>query len=124
MAKHKLTPKQEKFCYSYIELGNATKAYIKIYDVDWRDEKKDWVNVEASRLLANPKIAQRLEEIRAEIKTQVLSGLDQILFELEQARMIAHNNKNTKEMVRAILAKAKVLGLDQHKLQEKNNEKA
>lgn len=124
MAKHKLTPKQENFCYAYLELGNATKAYIKVYNVDWRSEKDNWVSVEASRLLANPKIAQRLEEIRAEIKTQVLSGLDQILFELEQARMIAHNNKNTKEMVRAILAKAKVLGLDRRKLQEQSNEKA
>ena len=31
MDKIKLTPKQEAFCYGYIETGNASEAYRKAY---------------------------------------------------------------------------------------------
>jgi len=30
----KLTPKQQKFCYKYIETGNASKAYRQSYDTE------------------------------------------------------------------------------------------
>uniref|UniRef100_Q0I4P9 Terminase small subunit n=1 Tax=Histophilus somni (strain 129Pt) TaxID=205914 RepID=Q0I4P9_HISS1 len=120
MAKkpHKLTPKQENFCWKYIETGNAHTAYIKAYDVYSLDWKKDWTYTEASNLLNNPKITQRLEEIKAELSKSSFINLDRILFELEQARMTAHSKKDVQGMVKATATKARILGLD--KLEEIN----
>ncbi|NBI43345.1 terminase small subunit [[Haemophilus] felis] len=113
---HKLTPKQENFCWKYIETGNAHTAYIKAYDIEWRYEKADWTYSEASTLLNNPKIAQRLEEIKTELSTSSFINLDRILFELEQARMTAHAKKDVQGMVRATTEKARILGLDVKKV--------
>ena len=60
-----LTPKQEDFCRYYIETGNASEAYRKAYDCERM--KAETVNRNAAALLANNKIATRLEELRAEI---------------------------------------------------------
>lgn len=113
---HKLTPKQENFCWKYIETGNAHTAYIKAYDVEWRYEKSDWTYVEASNLLNNPKIALRIEEIKAELSTSTFINIERILFELEQARMTAHSKKDVQGMVKATRAKAQILGLDVKKI--------
>ncbi|MGX2966966.1 terminase small subunit [Ursidibacter sp. B-7004-1] len=108
---HKLTPKQENFCWKYIETGNAHTAYIKAYDVYSLDTKKDWTYSEASTLLNNPKIAKRIDEIKAQISVSSFINLDRILFELEQARMTAHAKKDVQGMVRATAEKARILGL-------------
>ena len=44
-----LTPKQERFCQLYIELGNASEAYRQSYDADSMAEPT--VNTKASELL-------------------------------------------------------------------------
>ena len=62
MAK-KLTPKQEAFCLSYIETGNASEAYRQAYDVGLKT-KPETVNRKAKELLDNGKITARVEELR------------------------------------------------------------
>lgn len=52
----KLTPKQEKFCQLYIELGNASEAYRQSYDCSKMASKT--INEVAARMLTNCKIAQ------------------------------------------------------------------
>src|SRR4051794_40162635 len=58
-----LTPKQESFCQKYIETGNASEAYRQSYDADNMMAKSVWE--EASRLLADPKVTSRVEELKA-----------------------------------------------------------
>jgi phage terminase small subunit len=58
-----LTPKQEKFCQKYIETGNASEAYRQSYDAG--KMKPETVNRTAKELLDNPKIAARINEIKA-----------------------------------------------------------
>jgi phage terminase small subunit len=58
-----LTPKQEAFCLKYIETGNASEAYRHAYDAEGM--KPETVNRTAKELLDNPKIAARLQEIKA-----------------------------------------------------------
>jgi len=63
MAKtNNLTPKQERFCLSYIETGNASEAYRRSYDASRM--KSETINRNAKALLDNSKIATRLAEIR------------------------------------------------------------
>lgn len=105
------------------------QAYITAYNVEWFDKKADWTYTEASKLLNSPKIAQRLDEIKAEISSENRTDLAQILFELEQARITAHAKKDVQGMVKATTEKARILGLDKLKelnekldqLMEKNN---
>lgn len=68
MADKKLTLKQEKFCLEYLKTGNASEAYRRSYSAEKMTDKQVWE--EASKLNANPKVAQRVNSLRsaAEIK--------------------------------------------------------
>jgi len=58
----KLTPKQEGFCLSYIETGNASEAYRLNYDAE--NMKPATIKVKASELLNNGKVTARLAELQ------------------------------------------------------------
>jgi len=55
----KLTQKQERFCLSYIETGNASEAYRVNYNAEKMGEPS--LNVAAHELLNNPKIGRATE---------------------------------------------------------------
>jgi len=61
-----LTIKQRQFVDEIIKgkLGSYKEAYAKVYDVTLTKAKKipKWVEVEASKLVANPKIAQSIHK--------------------------------------------------------------
>jgi len=70
----RLTDKQENFALTYtVNGGNATKAYRECYDVgDSTKESTIWK--EAHNVLKNPKVAQRLDELRAQrFSSKILS---------------------------------------------------
>ena len=79
MDKIKLTPKQEAFCYSYIETGNASEAYRRSYNAD--KMKPESVNRKAKELLENVKISARLDKLRAELKQRHVVTIDRVLDE-------------------------------------------
>lgn len=56
-----LTPKQEAFCLAYLETGNASEAYRRAYNAS--KMKPNSINVNASKLLADAKVALRLKEL-------------------------------------------------------------
>ena len=107
-----LTPKQEKFCQLYIELGNASEAYRQSYDADNMNENT--VNREAKGLLDNPKIAARLDQIRKEHSKRHNVTVDTLLIELEEARLAAFEGERVQvaAAVAATMGKAKILGFD------------
>lgn len=57
-----LTQKQENFCLAYIKCGNASQAYRESYNAEKMTDKQIWE--EASKLNANPKVGQRVQELR------------------------------------------------------------
>lgn len=65
MAKASLTIKQEKFCNKYLECGNASEAYRYAYDCSKMSDNSVWCN--ASQLLADAKVAQRLEYLKSHL---------------------------------------------------------
>ena len=107
-----LTPKQEKFCMLYIELGNASAAYRQSYDAE--DMNENTVNKNASVLLDNTKIATRLEQLRNEHKQAHKITVADLLEELEEARQAAlgAENPQSSAAVAATMGKAKILGMD------------
>lgn len=63
--ERRLTEKQERFCQCYLDTdGNASEAYRMAYDASNMQPNSIW-NA-ASLLLDNPKVSQRIDEIRAE----------------------------------------------------------
>ena len=58
-----LTPKQEKFCQLYIELGNASDAYRGSYNCSRM--KAETIHVKASQLLSTDKIRIRIKELQS-----------------------------------------------------------
>ena len=60
-----LTEKQEAFCRYFVESRNATTAYRLAYDWD-RTKGGEWLYQESSRIRNNPRVAARIEELRAE----------------------------------------------------------
>ena len=58
-----LTPKQEAFAHKYVETGSAPEAYKFAYPTSQK-----WplttLNPEASKTLANPKIATRIQQLQ------------------------------------------------------------
>lgn len=104
-----LEPKQEDFCVLYVKLGDAGEAYKQAYN---SKAQKASLHVAASKLRSQAKIALRIEEIRKELaKTRVL-GLAELLDELEEARIIAKEERTASSAVAATMGKAKLLGLD------------
>ena len=79
MDKIKLTPKQERFCQVYIETGNASEAYRQAYNAS--RTKPEVVAVKASQMLANGKVAVRIDALRAELKQRHVVTIDRVLEE-------------------------------------------
>lgn len=112
MADVNLTPKQDKFCRLYIELGNASEAYRQSYDA--ADMNENTVYREAHALLEHPKISTRLQLLRNEHMRRHDLTVGDLLKELEEARQAAlgAENPQSSAAVAATMGKAKILGLD------------
>jgi len=59
-----LTPKQERFCRNYVEIGNASEAYRLSYNCAKMKQSTVWEC--ASKLLSNHKVATRIAELQEE----------------------------------------------------------
>lgn len=116
-----LNPKQEKFCQLYVELGNASEAYRQAYN---STAKYESVNVSASKLLSEPKVSLRVEQIREATRANHNITLSDILRELEEARSAALSQEKPQAAaaVAATMGKAKLLGFDKEKKEEKTSE--
>lgn len=106
-----LTPKQEAFALAYVETGNASEAYRRAYNAG--NMKPETVNRTAKELMDNPKIAARVHEIRSAHVERHETTVDDILRELEEARVVALQQEKPQAaaMVAASMGKAKLLGM-------------
>lgn len=111
MADEKITPKQEAFALAYFETGNAAEAYRRAYDVS-ENTKDQWLYVEASQLLDNPKVALRLSDLQEQAEKLSMFTRIRALEEYEQARLLALSEKNASAAVGATAGKVKLFGLD------------
>ncbi len=114
-----LTPKQENFCLAYLETGNASEAYRRMYNASAMNENS--INRKAKELLDNVKIAARLAELREPILKRHATTVDDLIRELEEARQLALSMAASAPAVSATMGKARILGMDRqvidHKIQ-------
>ena len=76
-----LTPKQEKFCNTYIETGNASEAYRSAYNCS--KMKPETINRKAKELLDNGKITARITDLQDELKEISDIKKERLLYELK-----------------------------------------
>lgn len=105
----KLTPKQEAFALAYVETGNASEAYRQSYNAE--NMSQDAIKVEACRTLAKPNVALTVANIQMAAQERTLVTVESITKELEEARALALNERQSSAMTAAIMGKAKVNGL-------------
>jgi phage terminase small subunit len=77
----KLTPKQKAFADYYIELGNATEAYLK---AGYKAEKRHVAEANARKLLGNYSVKKYIEERMKELESERIAKQDEILSFLTQ----------------------------------------
>lgn len=106
-----LTPKQEKFCQKYVELGNASEAYRQSYDAE--KMKPESINRKAKELMDNVKIRARVKELQNRLVKKHEVTVDTLLGELEEARVSAltATTPQSGAAVSATMGKAKLTGL-------------
>jgi phage terminase small subunit len=111
----KLTPKQDKFARIYVETSNASEAYRQAYDVG-ENTKPETVWRKACEVLANGKVAARVIELQERAAESTLVTIESITDELNESRKLAKDQEDVGEMTKATMAKAKIHGLDVHKI--------
>ena len=104
-----LTPKQEGFCISYIETGNASEAYRLNYSASKMSQAA--LKIEACKLLKHPNIALTLESLKKAHSERHNITVDTLTDELNEAFNVAKEDIKPSAMVAAIMGKAKLHGL-------------
>ena len=107
-----LTIKQEKFCQLVVELGDNSKAYRGAYDASRM--KPETVHRSAKALIDDPKIAARVDQLRAEAAKAHRCTVESLLIKLDTAydTAIASETPQCSAAVAAVMAQAKLCGLD------------
>jgi phage terminase small subunit len=104
-----LTPKQEAFCLAYLKTGNASEAYRQAYSA--ANMKPESINVNASKLLSNTKVALRLEELRGPAVIAAQMTLEGHLADLKMLRDKALEAEQFSAAITAETNRGKAAGL-------------
>lgn len=85
MKQAKLTAKQEQFAQLILQGKTQADAYRGAYSTSKMTDKQVWE--EASKLAASPKVAQRINELRAETAKRNALVVDDILNEIRRVAL-------------------------------------
>lgn len=77
-----LTAKQEAFCIAYLETGNATEAYRRAYNSE--NMKTTSMSANAGKLMADTRIALRINELKAMARTEAVMTRQEALERLSR----------------------------------------
>jgi len=115
----KLTPKQNKFAEEYVNTGNASEAYRRVYDVA-KTTSNEVIAVKASELLSNGNISVRVQELKTKeaeafqiTRKEVAEGYFKMIKSWEYLMDLAAKENLTKEQkAKFYLLKEMVKGSD------------
>ena len=106
--KIKLTVEQENFVRKYIECSCASEAYRHAYNT--KRMKPETIHVEACKLLTNPKVATRVNQLQEQAQKRHEITFDRMIEMLIEDRTLARQNNQTAAAISADTAFAKMLG--------------
>jgi phage terminase small subunit len=105
-----LTPQQEKFAQSVASGMSQSDAYRAAYKVK-PTTKPNVINVSASKLMADPNISLRVEELRAPVVKAAQITLESHLNDLKGLRNMATKAEHFSAAISAEVARGKASGL-------------
>lgn len=111
--RNNLTPKQEKFAQAVVAGESLSDAYRMSYKCDKMSDNA--INVQASKLSKDPKIALRVDELRKPITEALGVTVETITNELDEAIAMSRTQEDPNALTKAVMAKAKIHGLDVNK---------
>ena len=103
-----LTVKEQLFSMTYVESGNATKAYQEAYN---HNGNTSTAQKEGFTVLHRPLVQAAIAELQANHRKRHQINVDKIIADLEKARLLAMESRNPSAAVSASMAKAKLAGL-------------
>lgn len=104
-----LKERRERFCNAIVEGDTAGEAYRKCYAAPKASQKS--INERASRLLAEPEIAARIEELRAPVREKAQLTLEVHLDKLATLRDKAEERESWSAAITAEVSRGKAAGL-------------
>jgi phage terminase small subunit len=104
-----LTPKQEAFAQAVVVGMSISDAYRAAYKAGKMSSAA--VNVEASRLMANPTVALRVQELRKPVVEAAQYGLAEAMAEAAEAMELSRETRQSGAFVAAVSLRAKLSGL-------------
>lgn len=110
-----LTPKQEAFAQAVVSGKSQSDAYRIAYKVR-PGTKLSSINVAASKLMADPNISQRVEELRIPVAKKAQITLESHLEDLLRLRNMAAKEKQYSAAITAEVARGKASGVATDKL--------
>lgn len=107
-----LTIKERKFAELVVELGNQSEAYRQAYNP--KDANADWVMIEASKLMQNPKISLKVNQLKEQTAQQHSINREWIV--QKYIGMV-----ETFEEIKALMKKEKLTKTDKEKIYAMSN---
>ena len=104
-----LSPKQEAFAQAVAAGMNQSDAYRAAYDATRM--KPSSINVNASKLMADAKVRQRVASLRAPAVEAVQYGLKEAMAEAAEAMALCRETRQSGAFVSAVQLRAKLCGL-------------
>jgi len=103
-----LTPKMHKFSMAIVEGDSQSAAYRGAYDAT--NMKDEAVAVEASRLMRDPRIKGRIDELRSRLQRALGVSRATLLRELDEVKDLARERRDVKSLLAVTMSKARLLG--------------
>ena len=111
-----LTSKQEKFCIEVLKQPSLSEAYRIAYDAE--NMSTESINVNASKLMSDTKIALRVSELREKLEKKELYNLEEsiksdlrLLNKYESALNVLENKDSKKDDVDLAIRTLKYIGI-------------
>ena len=105
-----LSPPREKFAQAVASGMNQSDAYREAYKVR-AGTKLSSINVNASKLMSDAKVAQRVAELRAPAAKAATITLESHLADLQRLRNMAVKEKQFSAAITAEVARGKAAGV-------------
>lgn len=105
-----LTAKETAFAQAFVETGNQSEAYRRVYKSDTM--KPTTINRKAKEVADREHVAAYIAELQGEHRQRHNITVDDLVDELEEARKVGKNEGSAAAMVSATMGKAKLLGMD------------
>jgi phage terminase small subunit len=113
-----MTIKQEDFAYAYLQTGNASEAYRKVYNT--KNMTDTAIHVEASRLTRHPTVALILNEQRSVVAHQHKITHNDVISGLKDVISRASEQGDLTNMRHGWMGIARLMGFDKEPMQQVN----